>query len=121
MTFSQIWNNGFLSNIVFPSQGSLIAVTLVSGLAVSVLSYLLGSINPAIIVSKKFYGDDIRTHGSGNAGMTNVMRTYGKLMAIITFLGDFLYAVVASLLGSAFLGVFGAFMAGFFCFLGLLY
>ena len=92
MTFSQIWNNGFLSNIVFPSQGSLIAVTLVSGLAVSVLSYLLGSINPAIIVSKKFYGDDIRTHGSGNAGMTNVMRTYGNKMAIITFLGDFLKA-----------------------------
>ena len=121
MTFSQIWNNGFLSNIVFPSQGSLISVTLVSGLAVSVLSYLLGSINPAIIVSKKFYGDDIRTHGSGNAGMTNVMRTYGKKMAIITFLGDFLKAVVASLLGRAFLGVFGAYMAGFFCFLGHLY
>ena len=121
MTFSQIWNNGLLSNIVFPSQGALIGVTLVSGIAVAVLSYLLGSINPAIIVSRKFYGDDIRTHGSGNAGMTNVMRTYGKKMAIVTFLGDFLKAVIASLLGRAILGVFGAYMAGFFCFLGHLY
>ena len=121
MTFSKIWNNGLLSNIVFPTQGSLIGVTLLSSIAVAIISYLLGSINPAIIISKKFYGDDIRTHGSGNAGMTNVMRTYGKKMAILTFLGDFLKALIASVIGRAILGVFGAYMAGFFCFLGHLF
>ena len=121
MTFSQIWNNGLLSNIVFPTRGSLIGVILASGIAVAVVSYLLGSVNPAIIISNKLYGDDIRTHGSGNAGMTNVMRTYGKKMAVLTFLGDFLKAVVASLIGRAALGVFGAYLAGFFCFLGHLY
>ena len=39
------------------------------------LSYLLGSINFAILTTKKVTGKDIRSFGSGNAGMTNVMRT----------------------------------------------
>ena len=80
-----------------------------------IISYLLGSVNVSIIVSKKFYGEDIREYGSGNAGMTNVMRTYGKKMAALTFCGDFLKAVVASLIGRLFLGFFGAYLAGFFC------
>ncbi len=121
MTFSQIWNNGFILICSYPSKGVFILSAVLSVIAVAVCSYLLGSINPAIIISKKLYGDDIRTHGSGNAGMTNVMRTYGKKMAIITFLGDFLKAVIASLLGRAFFGILGAYIAGFFCFLGHLF
>ena len=51
-------------------------------------SYLFGSINSAIIISKVLYRDDIRKHGSGNAGMTNMLRTYGKGAAGLTLLGD---------------------------------
>lgn len=67
--------------------------------AIAVLSYLLGSINSAIIVSRLCAGDDIRKHGSGNAGMTNMLRTYGKGPAALTALGDFLKAVIAVALG----------------------
>ena len=44
--------------------------------------YLLGSISFSIILSRLRYQDDIRRHGSGNAGMTNTLRTYGKLAVI---------------------------------------
>ena len=47
-------------------------------------AYLLGSINFAIIISKTKYKEDIRTFGSKNAGMTNMMRTYGKSAAALT-------------------------------------
>ena len=49
-----------------------------------VVSYLLGSINSAIIVSRALYKEDIRTHGSGNAGLTNILRTYGAKAAALT-------------------------------------
>lgn len=62
-----------------------------------VLGYLLGSLNFAIIYSK-LKGDDIRNHGSGNAGATNVLRTYGKLPAAIVFLLDISKGVIAILL-----------------------
>ncbi len=80
--------------------------------------YLLGSINTAMVVSKVMYRDDIRKYGSGNAGFTNVMRTYGKKAAFITFAGDILKTVVAILIGWCTLGYLTAYMAGFACFLG---
>ena len=58
------------------------------------LGYLFGSLNFAIIYSK-LRGDDIRNHGSGNAGATNVLRTYGKAPAAIVFLLDILKGVIA--------------------------
>ena len=51
-------------------------VLLAMGLAF-VLTYLLGSLNFAVIVSRLLYHDDVRNYGSGNAGMTNMLRTYG--------------------------------------------
>lgn len=45
--------------------------------------YLLGSILFGVLISKVMYNDDVRNHGSGNAGMTNVLRTYGKLPAVL--------------------------------------
>lgn len=54
-----------------------------------VLTYLLGSLNFAVIVSRLLYHDDVRNYGSGNAGMTNMLRTYGKKAAFLTGLGDF--------------------------------
>ena len=59
------------------------------------VAYLLGSINSAIIISKVFYGDDIRKHGSGNAGTTNMLRTYGKKAALFTLIFDMLKTVLA--------------------------
>ena len=57
---------------------------------VFLIGYLLGSISFAVVISKTFYKQDIRNFGSGNAGMTNVLRTFGKKAAAATFAGDFL-------------------------------
>ncbi|MBQ7989709.1 MAG: glycerol-3-phosphate 1-O-acyltransferase PlsY [Oscillospiraceae bacterium] len=64
----------------------------------AVISYLLGSCNSAIIVSKLLYHQDIREHGSKNAGLTNTLRCYGKRAALITLVGDLAKGVVAVLL-----------------------
>lgn len=63
------------------------------------IPYLLGSLNFGVIISRKAYRDDVRTHGSGNAGTTNMLRTYGKGAAALTLLGDMLKAVVAVAFG----------------------
>lgn len=60
-----------------------------------VAAYLFGSINSSIIISKVLYRDDIRRHGSGNAGTTNMLRTYGKTAALLTLLGDMLKTALA--------------------------
>lgn len=78
---------------------------LVIGIIVSLAAgYFLGSLNFGIIISKMFYGDDIRKYGSKNAGMTNMLRTYGKKAAVVTFLGDALKTVAAALIGILVLG-----------------
>ena len=59
-----------------------------------ILSYLIGSINSAIIVGKLFGGDDIRSHGSGNAGATNALRTYGVTAAVFVTIGDCLKSAI---------------------------
>jgi glycerol-3-phosphate acyltransferase PlsY len=74
--------------------------------------------NFALVISKLKYGDDIRKYGSGNAGMTNMMRTYGKAAAGLTLLGDALKAVVSAVIGYISLGEYGAYIAGLFCILG---
>ena len=65
---------------------------------VALVAYLIGSINFAIIFSKKFAGFDVREKGSKNAGTTNVLRTVGKKAAILTLICDILKGVVAVLL-----------------------
>lgn len=62
------------------------------------LSYLLGSVNSSIIISKLISGNDIRTEGSGNAGATNMLRTHGKKAGILTLVFDMLKGVAAILL-----------------------
>lgn len=84
-----------------------------------IIPYLIGSINPAIIISKIYYGDDIRTHGSGNAGATNTLRTYGKKTAAIIFVLDLLKAAMAVIIGSLILTrSIGGAIAGLFVILG---
>ena len=65
---------------------------------VAIEAYLLGSLSFSIIVSKGLYKQDIRTFGSGNAGMTNILRTFGKKAAALTITGDVLKGTVAVLI-----------------------
>ena len=65
----------------------------------AVQAYLLGSIDTGILVSKFLYHDDVRKYGSGAAGMTNMLRTFGKKAAALTAVGDVLKGVVAVCLG----------------------
>lgn len=62
---------------------------------VAVVSYLVGSFNMAIIISKYHKSKDIRNYGSGNAGMTNMLRTFGRKAAAYTFGGDFFKGALA--------------------------
>ncbi len=81
--------------------------------------YLLGSLNFAVIISRKRYKDDVRTHGSGNAGATNMLRTHGKSAAVLTLLGDLLKAVVSVVLALFLMPGDGfAYIAGLCCMLG---
>lgn len=62
---------------------------------IALISYLLGSLNFGVILSNKFKHDDVRNHGSGNAGTTNMLRNYGKKYAVLTIIGDMLKVIVA--------------------------
>lgn len=60
-----------------------------------VVAYLLGSIPTAVWYGKIFHGVDIRQHGSGNAGATNSLRTFGRTAGIIVLIIDFLKGFLA--------------------------
>ena len=87
----------------------------------ALLGYLLGSLSFSIILSRLRYQDDIRRHGSGNAGMTNTLRTYGKGAGAVVFVGDFLKGSLAVLLGQLIGGEAGGYLAGFFVVIGHLF
>lgn len=80
--------------------------------------YLLGSVNAAIIISTKKYKSDIRTHGSGNAGMTNMFRTFGKTGGLLTLFGDLGKTLLPILLGYLFFSYPGSYISGLFVVLG---
>lgn len=86
-------------------------------------SYLLGSISSAVIISKLFYGKDIRNSGSGNAGATNALRVFGKKAGITVLIFDFFKGVFAVFLAKLLVSFFEADylclpVAGFFVQLG---
>ncbi len=103
----------FLNNHIDTSFALAICVVLCI-----TIPYFIGSINFALVFSKVFYKDDIRKYGSGNAGMTNMLRTYGKWAAAATLLCDMLKATVSVLLGMVILSALGGYMSGFFCMFG---
>ena len=70
-------------------------------------SYLLGNLNGAVIVSRLTAHEDVRSHGSGNAGLTNFIRNYGVRTAALVVLIDVGTAVAACLLGQALLSPLG--------------
>nr|WP_325295492.1 glycerol-3-phosphate 1-O-acyltransferase PlsY [uncultured Oscillibacter sp.] len=85
------------------------------------VSYSLGCFNGAVIVSKYILRDDVRNHGSGNAGLTNFHRTFGGGLTFVVILCDVLKAVIAVLLGSwlfAWDPLLGKYFAALFCLLG---
>ena len=67
--------------------------------ATAVVAFLLGSIPCGVIVSKVFYGKDVRDTGSGNIGFTNSLRSMGKAGGAAVFIGDFLKGVLAAAIG----------------------
>lgn len=76
------------------------------------VSYMLGSINSAIIVGKLIKHQDIRTLGSKNAGLTNTLRCFGKGCALITLIGDLAKGVVAVLISKGLCSLMDVSLAG---------
>lgn len=69
-------------------------MAIASGIGLAVFSYLLGSITTAIMVCHVYQLTNPYQVGSGNPGATNMLRTHGKLPALLTFLGDILKGYV---------------------------
>ena len=122
MSIDQILSIGFIgkyiNSIAEKGETHQAIIWAVGALLCAVIAYLLGSLNFAIIISGRSYKQDIRNYGSKNAGMTNMMRTYGKKAAALTLLGDALKAVLAGVAGYALLGHHGAYIAGCACVIG---
>ena len=79
---------------------------------VPVIGYLLGSLSFSIIISCLFLGRDIRKHGSGNAGATNMTRVFGWVAGVATLAFDVLKAVAAMVIGRRLLGDAGVCLGG---------
>ena len=93
---------------------------------IAVVAYLMGGINGAITASKRIYKKDIRKYGSGNPGLTNFYRVFGKGGAAIVIIIDVMKTVLPVLLGWWLLGrcghpLTGRLIAGFFAMLGHAY
>ena len=106
--------------------GITVALALLLMLAAAAAAYFLGCFNGAVIVSKYILRDDVRKHGSGNAGLTNFYRTFGGPLTVVVILTDVLKAVAAVLVGMVLFRVIGTqametagkYWAGSFCLLG---
>ena len=95
---------------------------------VAVAAYFCGCFNGAVIVSKYILRDDVRKHGSGNAGLTNFYRTFGGPLTLVVILTDVLKAIVAvwaGILAAKYLVAdetlviaLGKYWAGAFCLIG---
>jgi glycerol-3-phosphate acyltransferase PlsY len=73
-------------------------------LAAAGLAYLIGAVPVGYLVGRAFGIGDIRRHGSGNIGATNVLRTAGRLPAVLTLVGDVVKGAAAVTLGAAWAG-----------------
>ena len=90
---------------------------------VAVIAYFCGCFNGAVIVSKYILRDDVRTHGSGNAGLTNFYRTFGGPLTLAVILTDVLKMIAAVEIGVLLVGnmppvLLMKYWAGTFCLLG---
>lgn len=90
-------------------------------LAVIAVSYFLGNVNGALIISRWLMKDDVRSHGSGNAGLTNFFRTYGGFQSLFVIAIDVVKCVLACMIAAWILpeqGLFPRMIAGAACILG---
>lgn len=90
---------------------------------IAVISYVLGSINGAIIAGRFVFHKDVRRYGSGNAGLTNYYRNFGTPGIVLLVLIDVLKTVAAVLIGAALMKKYdardvGILFAGFCVILG---
>ena len=108
---------------------SLGGIVVMSAVIIAMIAYFCGCFNGAVIVSKYILRDDVRNHGSGNAGLTNFHRTFGGGLTAVVILTDVLKAVVALWLSGVVLRLFGTgegdlafviakYWAALFCLLG---
>ena len=96
-----------------------------AAVGIAVLAYFLGCFNGAVVVSRYILRDDVRNHGSGNAGLTNFYRTFGGPLTLVVILSDAVKAVVAVLFAMWIAGAISPqlitlskYWAGMFCLLG---
>ena len=92
---------------------------------IALISYFLGCFNGAVIISKYILRDDVRNHGSGNAGLTNFHRTFGGPLMVLVILCDVLKAALSVGIGSLVftelmpeIALVGKYWAALFCLLG---
>ncbi len=70
-------------------------------------AYLLGNLNGAVCMSAIVAHDDVRKHGSGNAGLTNFIRNYGAVNGLLVIVIDGIKTVLACLVGKLLLAPYG--------------
>ena len=78
----------------------------------AIAAYLLGNLNGAVVVSRLVAHEDVRTKGSGNAGLTNFTRNYGSATSLYVILIDMGKAVAACLIGGLLLKRYGYYTEG---------
>ena len=83
-----------------------------SFLLAGVIAYLLGNLNGAVLISRLLAHEDVRTKGSGNAGLTNFTRNYGSATSILVILIDVGKAAAACLIGGLLLKRYGLYQEG---------
>ncbi len=76
-------------------MGNWSLITYYCAITMLIIAYVLGSIPSAVWIGKKYYGVDIREHGSKNAGTTNMLRVLGRRAAVPVFVLDFFKGFVA--------------------------
>ena len=89
--------------------------SIIAYLAAAIIAYLLGSVSGAIVSSRVGHKEDIRNYGSGNAGMTNALRTYGIRHAAIVAVMDMLKTIIAILIAKWLIGWHWGFVIGSVC------
>ena len=81
-------------------------------LSAALSAYLLGNLNGSVCISTLIAGDDVRKHGSGNAGLTNFFRSYGGWSTFLVMLVDMLKTVAAVYTAGWALSSFGYYQEG---------
>lgn len=104
------------------------SAAILPALLTAVIAYFCGCFNGAVIVSKYILRDDVRTHGSGNAGLTNFYRTFGGPLTLVVILTDVFKAIIAIWVGmflfrqmianEVLVVALSKYWAGLFCLLG---